>query len=210
MSLSHSYTMPLFKQLQVAGSEILIWHITEEEQYFVAQSGLISNKIHLKKRLEFLSSRYCLKLLLPQIDLSDIAKDDEGKPYLLSHNVQFSISHSYPYVAVAVHPAKAIGIDIQTLQEKILRLQPKFLAPEEMALCHNDIRHITAAWCCKEAMYKKYALGGLDFRIHMPITRLDLQEDRGHAIIHFHKGTARYPQEFYIEAGSDHTIAVTI
>ena len=202
--------MPLFKQLQVAGADIIIWHITEEEQYFVAQSGLISNKIHLKKRLEFLASRYCLKLLLPHIELSDIVKDEEGKPYLLSHDVQFSISHSYPYVAVALHREKAIGIDIQTLQEKILRLQPKFLSPEEMSLCLNNIRYITAAWCCKEAMYKKYALGGLDFKLHMPVTRLELPNGTGNATIHFNKDAARYPQDFYIAATADHAIAVTV
>ena len=203
--------MPLFKRLQEAGSDVIIWHITEEEQYFIEQSGLISNKIHLKKRLEFLSSRYCLKLLLPHIELSDIAKDDEGKPYLLSHDVHFSISHSYPYVAVAVHHKKALGVDIQTLQDKILRLQPKFLGAAEMALCNNDIRHITAAWCCKEAMYKKYALGGLDFREHMPITRLALEESgQGNAVIHFNKDDARYLQELYIETGDDYAVALTL
>jgi 4'-phosphopantetheinyl transferase len=200
--------MPIHKRTFISQSEVIIWHITEEEAYFTEHSGLVSNKIHLKKRLEFLSSRYCLKLLLPQLKYEDILKDGDGKPYLMNNAIHISISHSYPYVAVAVHPSLPIGIDIQTIQEKILRLQSKFLSTFEMALCNNDIYNITTAWCCKEAMYKKYALGGLDFKENMPIVALD--KYLGKSAINFRHKDTKYLQQFYIESNEHYAMAITI
>src|SRR5690606_22688849 len=131
------------------------------ELYFNEQAGVISNKIHLKRRLEYLASRLCLKLLIPDLDIYKIEKDEEGKLFLPDSNIHFSISHSFTFVAVAVSVHHTIGIDIQTKQEKILRLQSKFMSEYEQSLCQNNIDNITFAWCCKEAMYKKYGLGGL-------------------------------------------------
>lgn len=202
--------MPVFKSFHIDASKVIIWHITEEEAYFASQSGLESTQNHLKKRLEYLSSRYCLKLLIPDINFGDIVKDKEGKPYLHNQDIHFSISHSYPYVAVAVNREQTLGIDIQTIQDKILRLQHKFLSEQEQQKCGNFIPYITAAWCCKEAMFKKYALGGLDFKNNMPLSRFNIKEGKtGHATINFNKDTTAYKQELYIELEEEYVLAIT-
>ncbi len=188
--------MPIYFETEYSDTKLIIWHIIEEESFFTASLGLQGNSQRLKKRMEFLASRWCLKTLIPTLSFSDIVKDAEGKPYLPNTNMHFSISHSYPYVAVAVSPRHSIGVDIQTIQEKILRLQTKFLDAHEMSLCKNDIKAITFAWCCKEAMYKKYGLGGIDFKRNMPISYIDIADTACTAIINFQKATIAYPQEF--------------
>lgn len=201
--------MPIFQSITTHQSEIIIWHITEEEQFFTEHSGLISNKIHLKKRLEYLASRYCLQLLIPEINFNNIKKDSKGKPYVADLHTDFSISHSFPYVAVAINHHQKIGIDIQTLQEKIHRLQPKFLSPYEMDLCKDKITAITFSWCCKEAMYKKYALGGLDFKANMPLTQLTVERDKAYGTIHFNFQGIAYIQHLQGSIEQDFAWSIT-
>lgn len=201
--------MPIFLQTSIDSSSVMIWHITEEEQFFMEQSGLISNKIHLKKRLEYLASRYCLQQLLPELNMEAIKIDPEGKPYIHNSSIDFSISHSYPYVAVAINKQHKIGIDIQTKQEKILRLQTKFLSTQEMTFCNDDVTLITYAWCCKEAMYKKYALGGLDFKQNMPIQELRVQNNRALAQINFNFHDQNYIQKIEGFIEDNFTWAIT-
>jgi 4'-phosphopantetheinyl transferase len=202
--------MPIIHQSTFDDNQLLIWHISEEEEFFHKEAGIISNKIHQKKRLEYLASRWCLKILIPNLNVQTILKGDDGKPYLPDTDIHFSISHSFPYVAVAVSQHHTIGIDIQTKQEKILKLQYKFLNEFEQALCENDIDKITFAWCCKEAMYKKYGLGGLDFKIHMPIAHLVANKETAIAIINFNKNTVAYPQQLSGAIMDDFSWAITI
>jgi len=165
--------MPIIKRWKEnVNQEVIIWNITEDESYFTNAIGITTNKIHQKKRLEFLASRLALKLLVPQLSFDDIVIDGEGKPYIKDGALHFSISHSYPYIAVIVDAKHSVGIDIQTKQEKILSLQTKFLSNFEMDLCKNDIDLITLCWCYKEAMFKKYSKGGIDFKVHMPIVSM--------------------------------------
>lgn len=202
--------MPIYQREQIGTTELIIWHITEEEEFFTIPTNLSCNKIHLRKRLEYLASRYCLQLLKPELDLTEIKKDNDGKPYFESMLFDFSISHSYPYVAVAVDNNNKIGIDIQTNQEKILRLQHKFLSLNEMSLTNNEIENITFAWCCKEAMYKKYALGGLDFKANMPIIDLKINDKYASGIIDFNFKDEHYLQNLIGNINESFAWALTI
>lgn len=180
--------MPIIKHWKDhKAQELIIWEITEEETFFTLETGLTSSKIHYKKRLEYLASRLALKILLPELKLEDIMIDSEGKPHIHNSELHFSISHSFPYIAVIIDNEKSVGIDIQTKQDKILRLQSKFLSEFEMELCNNNIDNITLAWCYKEAMYKKYGKGGIDFKLHMPITSMQTEDKTSSAIIAFSK-----------------------
>jgi phosphopantetheinyl transferase len=170
--------MPLYKEWQHNnGAHGAIWKIDEPEFFFSAHTGLQSDKKSETRRLEHLAGRFLLTQLVPEFDLSNIQLTHLGKPFLAGQELHFSISHSFPFIGAAVDYKKEIGIDVQTIQEKIHRLQYKFLSPEEQLLCDNNIGKITLAWAAKEAAFKRYGLGAVDFIRHMPIREMHIQEN---------------------------------
>lgn len=169
--------MPVFKEWQHGPHmQALIWKIEEPEDFFIGRTGLQSDKKNVLRRLEHLAGRFLLQELVPEMPLSGIEVSPLGKPFFPGNRPFFSISHSFPYIGVAVDREKEVGIDVQTLQEKILRLQYKFLSEEEQVLCNNQADRITLAWAAKEAAFKRYGLGAVDFIRHMPIREMLLEE----------------------------------
>lgn len=162
--------MPIYQSLQYKGCQIFIWEITEPMEYFEDQLHIQAAIKHPKRKIEFLAGRFLLKYALPSIDLEKIQISDIGKPFMADNSCHFSISHSYPYIAVAVHPTENIGLDIQIFRDKILDIQGKFLHTLEYNLTNGDIVKTTLLWNAKEAMFKWRGTGGQDFseqlRIH--------------------------------------------
>ena len=168
--------MPIYKEYDKAGARVFIWKIGEPESFFTEHIGLQSDKKSELRRLEHLASRFLLQQAIPGLALEQIMVSHLGKPYLPDNKPYFSISHSFPFVGVAVDEQKEIGIDVQTLEEKIHRLQHKFLSAEEQALCGQQTEKITLAWAAKEAAFKRYGLGAVDFIRHMPIREMQVAD----------------------------------
>src|SRR5690606_19129464 len=106
--------------------------------------------------------------LLPDFPFSRVEVTRPGKPCIPNSGLHFSISHSFSYVA-AVMSDKPVGVDVQVFTDKIARLQQKFLSAGEQAFFQNDPRQLTLAWTAKEAAFKWFGEGGVDFIRHMPI-----------------------------------------
>lgn len=89
-----------------------------------------------------------------------------GSPALPGHMWHISISHSCNVVAVMLDREKRTGIDVQMIKEKIIPLAEKFLSPVEMSGLPHDCRKefLHVCWGAKEALYKCYGKGGVDFR----------------------------------------------
>lgn len=123
---------------------------------------------HEFRKEQFLAGRTLIKSLA-KLPGTDIDYDQHGAPYFLEHPERFiSLSHSDEMVAVALSSYN-IGIDIQKLSPKIARIVPKFMTLKEIeltALTNEDsFAHFT--WSAKEAMFKAYREGGIDFRKHL-------------------------------------------
>lgn len=167
--------MPLFKEKNGPGFQLAIWKITEPEDFFKQKTGLKSVAKLAHRRLEFQTSRYLLQQLCPAVTLEAIRINADGKPYIPESTFHFSISHSFPYVGVILSN-QLVGIDVQTYQEKIGRLQHKFLSDKEQAFFQNDIRQITLAWAAKEAAFKWSEHAHFDFIQHLPIRSYQLNK----------------------------------
>jgi 4'-phosphopantetheinyl transferase len=165
--------MPLYKEWNPnLHSLAAIWHITESEDFFAKQVMVSGSHIqHPKRRIEFLAGRFLLRHLNKDFPLHSILADEHDKPQLPNHELHFSISHSYPYVACIISSESPVGIDIQCWHKSILALQRKFLSPIEQAFCQNDPQKITLAWTAKEAAYKYQGRRGVEFIEHLPITK---------------------------------------
>ena len=71
-----------------------------------------------------------------------------------------SISHSKSHAALLLSPHSNIGVDIEQVSERILRLADRIAQPDELPSDWQSLtpeqqaRHLTTLWTIKEALYK--------------------------------------------------------
>lgn len=97
-------------------------------------------------RLLFLGSRLLCKQVL---GASEFPALQNGKPYLEA-GPSFSLSHSYPYVALLVGGASPIGVDLES-KERVLLSKIEGYLPETD---RRKMPSLASLWCLKEAIYK--------------------------------------------------------
>jgi 4'-phosphopantetheinyl transferase len=163
--------MPLLRKWETDRGTGLaaIWKVEEDESFFTHRVDVPTAIKNEKRRVEHLAGRYLLKYLYPHFPLAAIAPDAEAKPRLPGNALYFSISHSWPYVAVVVDERHEAGIDIQTWHPRIADISHKFLSPQEADLVGPDPQMLTLAWAAKEAAYKWNGRRGMEFIEDLPI-----------------------------------------
>lgn len=169
--------MPLVYQQNInAATRLGVWHIAEPESFFFSKVLLQNEITHPHKRLQHLAGRYLLKELFPDFPLELIRVADTRKPFLQDEKYHFSISHCGEYAAVIVSTENRVGVDIELPQDKIERIKYKYLTETEMQLVISlpvvQLDALTMAWSIKEAMFKWYGNGKVDFRQHMIIENI--------------------------------------
>lgn len=163
--------MPLFFQHQInESSKIAIWHITEDESFFAKQVPLQSNITHPHKRLQHLAGRYLLKFLFSDFPYEELQIADTRKPFLPAEQYHFSISHCGAYAAAIASSTDRVGIDIEIPSEKVRKISHKFIHSAEAVFASKINQHLlneTMIWSAKEAIFKWYGLGQVDFKAHI-------------------------------------------
>ena len=184
--------MPLIYSHQInAATKIGVWHITEGEDFFLAAVTLQRNITHPHKRLQHLAGRYLLRELYPNFPVEMIAIADTRKPFLEDEAYHFSISHCGDYAAVIVSTQNRVGVDIEIPHLKIENIQHKFLSEKEQFMLAKEQAEyhvsLTMAWSIKEAIFKWYGSGEVDFIKHMEIIALQNSHGVYTAECHFKK-----------------------
>ncbi|TXH20685.1 MAG: 4'-phosphopantetheinyl transferase superfamily protein [Chitinophagaceae bacterium] len=165
--------MGLFYQKNIDEfTKLAIWKIEEDEQFFMEKVPLHRTVTHPHKRLQHLAGRYLLQYLFPDFPISLIQIADTKKPFLEDEQYHFSISHCSNYAAVIVSENNRVGIDIEMPQTTALRIQHKFVNEQE----YDDLTPQTVAdfiqiWSAKEAVFKWYGLGNVDFKKHILLSK---------------------------------------
>lgn len=139
-----------------------IWQLTEELPQLVALWGNAempenyARATSEKRQREILATALLIRNLCGR-DIP-VQHTQEGAPYIEQGNI--SISHTSTYVAVAFHPTCRIGVDIETLGTKAVRVAERFMSQQELAHLPNDeasrATAIHMTWSAKEAVYKIY------------------------------------------------------
>lgn len=169
--------MPLFYQQDInQDTRLAVWQIAEEESFFLEHVFLKRDITHPHKRLQHLAGRYLLRYLFPDFPAEAIAIADTRKPFLPDEAFHFSISHCGDYAAAIVSKTERVGIDIELLTPRVQKVQHKFLHPEEQSMVEDSnadrITLLTLLWSAKEAMFKWWGNGDVDFsevlRIYQP------------------------------------------
>ncbi|MBU3715058.1 MAG: 4'-phosphopantetheinyl transferase superfamily protein [Ferruginibacter sp.] len=171
--------MPLVYQQNInAHTKIGVWHIVEDENFFLNQVSLQRDIKHPKKRLQHLAGRLLLLMLFDDFPLSLIEIASSNKPYLRDQSYHFSISHCGDYAAAVVSTENRVGVDIEIPTKKILSVFHKFMDEYEHNLFFkndffSEADRLTICWSIKEAMYKWDGNTQLDFKKHLHIRNIE-------------------------------------
>ncbi|HEX8460688.1 MAG TPA: 4'-phosphopantetheinyl transferase superfamily protein [Segetibacter sp.] len=167
--------MSLFYQQTInATTKLAIWKIEEPEVFFnidVPLHRVISNP---HKRLQHLAGRYLLPFLFPDFPNEEIEIADTRRPFLPNEQYHFSVSHCGDFAAAIVSSTHRVGVDVELITPKLEKIKHKFLHPDELRfvntqLTHNHLKLLSVIWSGKEAMYKWYGKGEVDFKEMMRI-----------------------------------------
>jgi phosphopantetheine--protein transferase-like protein len=183
--------MPFFYQQNInETAHLAIWSIQEPASFFETDIQLAVPIANEERKIQHLAVRLLFKLMMPAADLNQLVMADNGKPYLIGLPFHFSFSHCKGYAACAVDD-KPIGIDIEIIHPRILKVAHKFLNEKEKSMIadleqEDQLNQLAFLWAAKEAMYKKYEQLGIDFAKDFNILELT-KGDRGTipaAIVH--------------------------
>lgn len=153
-----------------------IWEMTESPNEILAmmppelrsQSEKHIAKLHVQRRI---MERLCARLLLFVLlnEEKEIAYTVDGSPYLTDNSYQISISHTNKYVAVLLHKTHSVGIDIETISERINKVAYKFISDEECIDESKPTIHRLLHWSAKESLFKVTPEKEIDFKQHLLI-----------------------------------------
>lgn len=165
-----------------------IWRIEESPEDLISRLQLDDRERKIlagfhkgKRTLHWLGTRVLLRHMLNTPGFIECPSDENGKPYLVNFPQKISLTHSFEYVAVMLSDNGEVGIDLELVKPKILRIAEKFMKPEELAFMagldeESRILHLYACWCAKEAVYKLQGNRGVSFRDDMYIHPFQFQD----------------------------------
>jgi len=173
--------VPLFYQQDInQDTRLAVWKIEEEESFFLEKASLKREITHPHKRLQHLAGRYLLVYLFPDFPSALIEIADTRKPFLPDDQYHFSISHCGDFAAAIVSKTERVGIDVELLTPRVEKIKHKFLHPDELQMVDqatgDRIQLLTLLWSAKEAMFKWWGSGDVDFSevlriLEMPVSR---------------------------------------
>ncbi len=161
--------MPLFYQQNInETTRLAVWKIAEPENFFLQTVPLQRTITHPNKRLQHLAGRYLLPFLFTDFPHDEIEIADTRKPFLPDEQYHFSISHCGDYAAAIVSSTHRVGIDIEMITPRVNKIKHKFLHPDELAFVNvhatdHSVDLLTLLWSAKEAMFKWWGRGEINF-----------------------------------------------
>lgn len=171
--------MPIYKDFFTNDTHILIWKYDEQDQFnarslIEPENSERFNNYQPKKLLEALMVRRMLRQQLPE---SKIIYNADGEPILEPKDFEISISHTFPFAAIALSQHK-IGIDLERIQEKIIRVKDKFIKPEEQTFIPEDqiVEYLTVIWSIKESLYKIHHSNYWSLKKHYEVKPFSLND----------------------------------
>ena len=151
-----------------------IWKIEEPESFFLRKVPLKQQVTHPYKRLQHLAGRMLLPELFEDFPLEEIIIADTRKPFLEDDEYHFSISHCGNFAGAIASRENRVGVDIEFVSSRLKGISPKFLTEDERKYLEKwqymsrlHLQMTTIIWSAKEAIFKWYGAGNVDFRKHM-------------------------------------------
>jgi len=162
--------MPLLLKKEENNNTILVWKISEPLEKLISLSTNTdySHVKSEKRKKEFLACRILLNYFNKNLKIS---YSENGSPNLNNHQC-ISVSHSGDLVCIIISDKK-IGVDVEQISDKSLRLKGKFINSHHTKL---NKEKSTLIWCIKEAVFKFHEIGNVDFKKDVFISEFILEE----------------------------------
>ncbi len=173
--------MPYLPLVQVHPDIMLgMWKVEETEAWFLSRLNIYENEeqilesiSHRVKRLEWLSSRLCLKKLLHISHKVESLNENTGKPYLSDNSFHISYTHSNLYSGAIASSHTRVGMDLENLGKKRnIETRKMFMNAAEQNLfdeAGRDLNVFFLIWSAKETLYKVHGKRGIAFRDNLEI-----------------------------------------
>lgn len=149
----------------------------EKTDLALKYAGIYSQRKSLKRKEEFAAWMLLLERMLGKTP--EIKYDENGKPWLKDDALYISVSHCKEIVCVGLAHFP-IGIDIEPVSDRIVRLAERFMTPKEFEELNSstDIAtNATICWCGKEAIYKLIGEKALDFKNAIEIKKYSISSN---------------------------------
>ena len=200
--------MPLHKVIYLSNNtKLYLWKITEDLETLYKDVRLKDSSL---SRLESMKSEshkkgfLSVRKLLEHMGYNDfdLIYDAFGKPNLKPQgcsikDMHISISHSHDFSAIAISD-KNIGIDIEILKEKIVKIAPKFMNIDNLENLNNEdkIKKATVIWGIKESIFKIKNEPGISFPNHIFEDHFEFEDKKTSALLKFNQKEERFKVEF--------------
>lgn len=192
--------------------DYIVWKITESEEelraslshpeYFEAK--IRNLKPGSRRLMEILSVRRALKELMYGEE-KRIVYDRFGKPSIDEPNAPFiSFSHTKQYVAVITSDVP-VGIDIERRGDRVQRVIPQFLTPDEvtvLSLTPDIDLAFHLAWSGKESAFKVLGQSFYDLKKLTSIVCVDMERK----LILLHVEGRELPMRIHFDFTEDYVL----
>ncbi|MDB5262531.1 MAG: 4-phosphopantetheinyl transferase [Adhaeribacter sp.] len=123
------------------------------------------------RQRQWLSSRLLAYTLLQKFTDIPVAlqSTSNGKPVFANDAYQVSLTHSRELAGAIISKHHKVGIDIEIISPKVLRVADKFMTPTESADAGGEVEKTLIYWSAKETLYKLYSKRQLTFKEHIQI-----------------------------------------
>jgi len=170
--------MPL-RQIRELNPHVYLgfWEITESPEelsallnkYIGPNPAVVPTFTHAARQRQWLASRVLAYSLLQKFTPEPLLlqTDANGKPIVPASAYQVSISHCRDLAAVIVSDGVEVGIDIEFISPKVMRVADKFMVAAEKKDANEDIEKTLIYWSGKETLYKLYSKKRLLFKEHL-------------------------------------------
>ncbi len=170
--------MPLVNKHKHAHGQIALWYIDEKPealQALLTIDDFVPFKTE-RRNTHWLSARIALQEAVGNRS-TKVIKNKEGKPFLDDDDGHISITHSGNMSAAMFNSELACGIDLELFDTRIERIAHKFTTSAEATLFSPgfNLACTCLLWSAKESVFKFGSIHEVDFREHIQLTGIDLE-----------------------------------
>ena len=148
--------------------------ITDNKEMLFRRLSVKQQKEANEQISEMRSERRVIEWLATRVLISELLENDvtilnsaDGSPFLSDHSCNISISHTKDYVVILLSEKHQVGIDIESISDRIYRIKERFISDKEHIDPDNSLIHLLLHWSAKETMFKLLHKSEVDFIDHL-------------------------------------------
>ena len=167
----------LFEKQVDRDVSIFVYDTSKIDVKEIMKYGIDPELINSKRKLQTELYKYLIAEYY-NVPLDMILKSEFNKPYVKGKKGYISISHTKDLIAIIYSKKNSVGIDIELISDRVLKIAHKFTHKEEEKLrSKGDGKTSTLIlWCAKEAMYKIFEKRTLSFTENIRLLDFEYNE----------------------------------